>query len=572
MSKIAVVGSGYWGKNLVRNYHTLGALKTVCDNSPLVLKSLQATYPDISVTTRYDDVLNDKGINGVVIALPAEMHYDYAVKALRHGIDVFVEKPLALKVDQAVELCDIAEKEDRILMVGHLLRYHSAFIKLQELIESGELGRIQYIYSNRLSLGKIRREENTLWSFAPHDISMILALCHETPERVYAYGANYLHSSLADVTTTHLSFSSGINSHIFVSWLHPFKEQKLVVVADKKMAVFEDTQPWDKKITLYQHQISWVGGAPIPQKAEAEYVPVKESEPLRAECSHFIECIVTRKKPVTDGREGLQVLQVLARAQQALEEKLPLPGTAMPVKKAGLPYFVHPSAYVDEPCTIGKGTKIWHFAHVLKNARIGENCIIGQNVNIANDVQIGSNVKIQNNVSVYTGTIVEDDVFLGPSCVLTNVKNPRSQVNRHALYEKTVLRRGATIGANATIVCGTTIGRYAFIAAGAVVTVDVPDYAMMAGVPARRIGWVSRHCVKLPAPDKKGCMVCPESGLRYTLKNNVVRCLDLDEEAPLPKHLCIGEQPYDSFKAKKTRKTVSTTKNTNVTKRGSQKK
>ncbi|MBM4312006.1 MAG: oxidoreductase [Deltaproteobacteria bacterium] len=561
MKKIAVIGAGYWGKNLVRNYYDLGALKTVCDNSPQILKNIQTTYSDIEVTTRYEEILRDKEIKGVVIALPAEMHYDYAAKALRHGKDVFVEKPLALKVDQAAELCDIADKEDRILMVGHLLRYHSAFIKLQELIESGELGRIQYIYSNRLSLGKIRREENTLWSFAPHDISMILALCHEMPEHVYAHGANYLHSSLADVTTTHLSFSSGINSHIFVSWLHPFKEQKLVVVADKKMAVFEDTQPWDKKITLYPHQISWKGGAPVPQKAEAEYVSVKKSEPLQAECSHFLHCIETRKAPITDGREGLRVLQVLAVAQASLEDRSLQPAVAPAGKTASEEYFVHPSAYVDEPCEIGKGTKIWHFSHILKNARIGANCIIGQNVNIANDVSIGNNVKIQNNVSVYTGTIVEDDVFLGPSCVLTNVKNPRSQVNRHALYEKTLFKRGATIGANATIVCGTTIGRYAFIAAGAVVTGDVPDYAMMAGVPARRIGWVSRHCVKLPVPDKKGIMGCPESGLRYIFKKpDIVRCIDLDEEAPLPEPMRHGERPYDSFKAKKPRKTPVTTK------------
>ena len=552
MTKVAVIGSGYWGKNLVRNYYNLGALKTVCDRSPQILKNIQATYPGISITTNYEEVIRDEEIKGIVIALPAELHFEFAEKALRHGKDVFVEKPLALQLDQAAQLCDKAEKGNCVLMVGHLLRYHSAFIKLQELTVSGMLGRIQYIYSNRLSLGKIRREENTLWSFAPHDISMILALCNEMPDFVYARGANYLHKGLADVTTTHLSFPSGVNSHVFVSWLHPFKEQKLVVVADKKMAVFEDTQPWDKKITLYPHQISWLDGAPVPQKAEPEYVPVEQSEPLHAECKHFLECIDTRKTPVTDGCEGMRVLQVLAMAQKSLEIKttLSVVGTAVP--EIERPYFVHPSAYVDEPCAIGKGTKVWHFAHILKNARIGENCIIGQNVNIASDVQIGNNVKIQNNVSVYTGTIVEDDVFLGPSCVLTNVKNPRSQVNRHALYEKTVLKRGATIGANATIVCGITIGRYAFIAAGAVVAGDVSDYALMAGVPARRIGWISRHGVKLPKPDKKGFMKCPESGLRYVLaKPDRLRCVDLDEESPLPEHMRVGDQSYDSFKNKK---------------------
>ena len=213
------------------------------------------------------------------------------------------------------------------------------------------------------------------------------------------------------------------------------------------------------------------------------------------------------------------------------------------------PYFVHESAYVDEPVEIGEGTKIWHFAHVMKNAKIGRKCILGQNVMVANDVVIGNNVKVQNNVAIYTGTIVEDDVFLGPSCVLTNVTNPRSQVLRHSLYEKTVFRRGVTVGANATIVCGTTIGRYAFIAAGAVVAADVPDYALMAGVPARQMGWMSRHGHRLANPDAEGVMVCPESGYRYKeVEPGVLRCLDLDEEAPLPPELSVGEKTYDEFK------------------------
>jgi len=213
------------------------------------------------------------------------------------------------------------------------------------------------------------------------------------------------------------------------------------------------------------------------------------------------------------------------------------------------PYFVHPSSYVDEGAQIGAGTKIWHFSHVMSGAKIGVNCILGQNVCIAPDVVIGSNVKIQNNVSVYTGTIVEDDVFLGPSCVLTNVTNPRSQIVRHSLYEKTILRRGATIGANATIVCGIEIGRYAFIAAGAVVTKDVPDYALMMGCPARQHGWMSRHGHRLGEPDAEGIMVCPESGYRYKFQApGVLRCLDLGEDEPLPKHLAVGKKSYDQFK------------------------
>ncbi|MEW6365176.1 MAG: acyltransferase [Acidobacteriota bacterium] len=211
-------------------------------------------------------------------------------------------------------------------------------------------------------------------------------------------------------------------------------------------------------------------------------------------------------------------------------------------------YFKHESAYVDEPCEIGDGTKIWHFCHIQKGARIGRNCIFGQNCNVANDVIIGNNVKVQNNVSIYTGTVIEDDVFLGPSCVLTNVTNPRSQVNRHSLYEKTQLRRGCSIGANATIVCGITIGRYALIGAGAVVVKDAPDYALLVGVPARQSGWVSRHGLPLRDPDGEGVYTCPETGLRYKERSpGCLSCLDLDEEAPLPENLRVGTRYHDEI-------------------------
>lgn len=213
------------------------------------------------------------------------------------------------------------------------------------------------------------------------------------------------------------------------------------------------------------------------------------------------------------------------------------------------PYFVHQTACVDAPCDIGKGTKIWHFSHIMKDVKIGENCNIGQNVCITSGVVLGHNVKVQNNVSIYTGAVIEDDVFLGPSCVLTNVTNPRSQVVRHSLYETTVFRRGATIGANATIVCGIQLGRYCFVSAGAVVTKDVPDYALVMGVPAGPVGWISRHGIRLPEPDVDGVMVCPESGYRYQeVEPGVVRCLDLDEETPLPPEKAIGTIPYDRFK------------------------
>jgi UDP-2-acetamido-3-amino-2,3-dideoxy-glucuronate N-acetyltransferase len=218
-------------------------------------------------------------------------------------------------------------------------------------------------------------------------------------------------------------------------------------------------------------------------------------------------------------------------------------------KGQSMGHFKHESSYVDEPCTIGDDTKIWHFCHVMKDVQIGSKCILGQNVHLASGVVIGNNVKIQNNVSVYAGTVIEDDVFLGPSCVLTNVTNPRSQVDRHALYESTLIQRGASIGANATIVCGIKIGRYAFIGAGAVVTRDVPDYALMIGAPACQAGWMSRHGHRLLQPDATGIMVCPESGFRYRLvAATELKCLDLDENEALPQNLQHGSYAYDYFK------------------------
>lgn len=218
-------------------------------------------------------------------------------------------------------------------------------------------------------------------------------------------------------------------------------------------------------------------------------------------------------------------------------------------KQKDLPgVFIHDSSYVDSPVTIGRGTKIWHFSHISKGAEIGQQCVFGQNVYVGEQVNIGNRVKVQNNVSIYTGCELEDEVFLGPSCVLTNVSNPRSQVNRQDLYEKTLFRRGASIGANATIVCGVTIGRYAFVAAGSVITKDVPDYALMIGNPARRKGWMSRHGHKLKDLDEENVMICPESGFKYQLKGEKLRCLDLDEEEPLPENLAVGEKKYDEFK------------------------
>jgi UDP-2-acetamido-3-amino-2,3-dideoxy-glucuronate N-acetyltransferase len=544
---VAVVGVGYWGKNLVRNFHDLGALGALCDAEESVEASYKQKYADVKFYREFSAVLSDPSITALALATPAVTHYELAKTALETGKDVLVEKPLAIDVKHGEELVRLADAKGRILMVGHILQYHPAILKLRQLIRNGALGKINYLYSNRLNIGKIRTEENILWSFAPHDISVMLSLLNEMPTRVSCQGGAWLNHHVADVTLSHFDFPSGVQAHIFVSWLHPVKEQRLVVVGSEKMAVFDDTA--EHKLVLYPHKVEWRNRVPTAVKADGENVSLEDREPLRAECQHFLDCVEARTAPVSNGAEGLRVLRVLDACQRALADgTVGLESIVPPGPKKDLPYFAHKSAYVDEGAEIGAGTKIWHFSHVMKGARIGQRVIIGQNVNVDGGTVIGNNVKIQNNVSVYTGTVIDDDVFLGPSCVLTNVSNPRSQVNRHSLYETTHLKRGCTIGANATIVCGVTIGRYAFVGAGSVVTKSVPDFALVVGNPARQVGWMSRHGQRLGVPDSDGVMRCPEARYRYKeIEPGVLRCLDLDEETPLPTELSVGIKSYRQF-------------------------
>src|SRR5215813_3674276 len=324
--KIACIDAGYWGKNLVRNFTDLGVLAWVCEADPSTRAHLAAAYHTARFTEAVDQVLADPEVASVAIVTPAETHSELVRRALLAGKDVLVEKPLSLSIEEGRQLVALACERQRVLMVGHLLWYHPAVLKLRELVEEGELGRIQYIYSNRLNLGRIRREENILWSFAPHDISVILGLVGEMPNVIQAQGGNYLHDRIADVTVSLLSFPSGIKAHIFVSWLHPYKEQKLVVVGDRKMAVFDDVEEKDK-LLLYSHTIHWKNHVPIPSRADARPVAFEPEEPLRAECRHFLDCVRSRSRPRTDGAEGLRVLTVLQRCQEALENDTSLRDT-----------------------------------------------------------------------------------------------------------------------------------------------------------------------------------------------------------------------------------------------------
>lgn len=549
---VGLIGAGRWGRNLVRVLHELNALHTVCDVDAGAL----AAVPDCDGVAKVGApgaVLGSPEVRKVAIAAPAAHHYRLAKAALDAGKDVFVEKPIALDVEEAEELAATAKARGAILMVGHLLQYHPCIREARRLVAGGELGRLRYVTSNRLNLGRFRQEENVLWSFAPHDLSVILSLIGDAlPTQVRCLGEAVLRPGVPDTTLTTMAFASGVRAHVYVSWLNPFKEQKLTLVGSDGMLVFDDTRAWGEKLMLTRDYVAWVDGSiPTPRPVSVQYVEVPEQEPLRQECEHFLECCAARRRPRTDGDEGVRVLRVLRAAQRSLGldgRAVAEVGGAAVARRRG----VHPTAVVDDGAVIGPGCRIWHFTHVMSGAELGPGCNLGQNVVVGPGVRLGRNVKVQNNVSIYSGTTIEDDVFLGPSCVLTNVSNPRSQVNRRGLYEPTTIRRGATVGANATVVCGTTLGRYCFVAAGAVVTRDVPDYGLAVGSPARRVGWMSRHGHRL-TPGADGIMVCPETGHRYReTPPGVVRCLDLDEDAPLPEELATGSTSYRDVSARRT--------------------
>ena len=313
--KVGLVGCGYWGKNLLRNFFELDALGAVCDALPAHRELARSMAPGVTLFSDYQELL-DSDVDGIAIATPAVTHFDMAMQAIAAGKDVFVEKPLSLNVAQGLEL--VKNKRDRILMVGHILEYHPACVKLVELTRSGELGTLCYIYSNRLSLGKVRREENILWSFAPHDVAIINRIVGQMPETVSACGGAYVQSDVADVTVTNLLYPDGVRAHIHVSWLHPFKEQRLVVIGTQKMAVFDGVTG---ELVLYDHRVEWQKGQPVPIKADGIPVPVSNDEPLKEECRAFLKAMETRKQPLTDGMSGLEVLSVLESAQESLQSQ-----------------------------------------------------------------------------------------------------------------------------------------------------------------------------------------------------------------------------------------------------------
>ena len=325
---LAVCGAGYWGKNLVKCFRELGVLKGICDKRPETLKAYSQLYPDLKITASFDEILKDDSFTAVAIAVPTPQHFEYARRALLAKKHVFVEKPIALKVAHAEELCRLAKRVKRKLMVGHLLLYHPAVRKLKEIIQTKELGEVYYLYTQRLNLGQVRKDENALWSLAPHDISVILELFPKRPVSVSAYGHSYIQASrgIEDVIFMNFKFADAKAAHIHLSWLDPHKVRRITLVGSKKMVVFDDMEQTDK-IKIFDKGVDRASAKEDARLASAMvlrvgevHVPYLENiEPLKAECLHFVECIEKGKRPHSDGENGLQVLKILHAASRSLK-------------------------------------------------------------------------------------------------------------------------------------------------------------------------------------------------------------------------------------------------------------
>lgn len=509
--RICTIGAGRWGKNHVRTLSSLGALGGIVEANAARKQELAQEYPDVQLFADVHGAL-EAPFDGYIVATPAETHYEIASVLLKRGKPVLVEKPMALSAAQARKLAKLAERRNTTLMVGHVLLFHPAIRKIKDLVDAGKIGRLQYLYSNRLNLGTVRTEENILWSFAPHDISIFQYLIGAMPTEVESHGGIFLQPQLHDSTITVLRYPGNIVGHIFVSWLHPFKEHRLVAIGTKGMLSFDDSSE-SKDVLFYEKGIDWVNGEPIKRDGPTEVIGYDRAMPLTNELRYFIEHLETGSVDVAGADNAIEVLDILEQATASLTAQRP---TALDTVET--PHFVHDSSYVDDRVEIGEGTRIWHFSHVQSDVVIGKNCSIGQNVNIGCNVRVGDHVKVQNNVSIYEGVELEDYVFCGPSMVFTNVLQPRCKYPQRGseFYQKTLVKEGASIGANATIVCGNTIGRNAFVAAGAVVTKEVPDYALMAGVPARRIGWCCECGETLP--ESGPSVDCTRCERRYELR------------------------------------------------------
>lgn len=589
---VIVVGCGKWGTNIINTVHEMRRLAAVVDVDPSKIKLLKERFPTMGErfyvcpggNEGLEYALNGHTQAAVVVATPPASHFKLAMSALSHGRHVFIEKPICDSPKDAQTLISQASKRGCVLMVDHLLQYSLPHRRLIHLVSTGYVGDVRRVRMRRVNFGTIRTVEDVLWSFCPHDLSILLSLLRgASSSSSLSYGNNKIHATsvachgqitvsdhISDYVDIFINFSSGARVHVEASWLHPLKERQVVVYGSRGSIILNEAVP-DHTVPKIQ-MFKWTtkrkaDGTAVDAKIsqeeienyladhpEHDFVSHVSDSPLRCAFDHFFHCIENKKTPRTDGEEALRVLTLLNAASESMKndgsiiaiehggqhstKKVQSNGISMPsssakVEVAGAEYernvnksrsyFVHDSAVVDNGATILEGTKIWHFCHVMRGASIGKMCNIGQNVFIGGKATLGNGVKVQNNVSIYDAVHIEDDVFLGPSCVLTNVKTPRSHISRKHEFMTTHLKKGVTVGANATIICGVTVNEYAFVGAGAVVTKDVPAHALVYGNPASVQGWVSTTGAKLITDFEKkdkNILKCPETDETYQLQQS----------------------------------------------------
>lgn len=507
---IALFGAGRWGKKLLERLYSLGVLRTVVVRSLDKHQEEKARYASLEWTTEPTAVWKDPAIQAVVIATPALTHPSLVKEALQHGKHVLCEKPLAFSTAQAQSLIALAREEKRLLAVGHVLRYHPAIQQIRLLLAKGYIGRLHTIESERTSFASFPLTEDVVWGLAIHDLDLLPWLVGEAPDKATVEGSRPLQGSQLDSAQIVLRFPSGVRGIIRASWRSPQRKRTLTLTGTDGILVFEEDFP-KGQLLHYPIQTQWLASREpvltLPPTPTCLAYP--EEEPLTLELLDFIRCVQTQQVPAAAAETVLETIRLAEKLSRQLDPQLAPP----------LPYFVHPTALIDEDVEIGPGTKIWHFSHILKGSRIGRDCVLGQNVVVGPLVRIGNNCKIQNNVSLYYGVELEDGVLCGPSCVFTNDKYPRAFIERRNEFLMTRVRRGATIGANATIMCGVVIGQFAMVGAGAVVTQDVPDHALVLGNPARQVGWVCT-CGETLEKHNSDLWLCKRCNLFYkeTLK------------------------------------------------------
>ncbi|KAI0559666.1 Oxidoreductase [Gracilaria domingensis] len=550
---LIIVGAGKWGSNIIATATALKLSIAVVDSNSEALAVARCNPripPSCQFFSSLDAALHALPTAAVVVATPPSTHFAVAKHAIAVGRHVLVEKPLCDTLQDAQQLVDLARSQNVTLMVDHLLHYSVHHRRMLCLIESGLIGKVTRVRMGRSNFGTVRSEENVLWSFTPHDVSILLAICGaNTPTAVSCTGHKIVSTHVEDSVCLQVRFRDGIHAQIDANWMHPFKERRTIVYGSKGCLVLNEAMP---DATLKKIQaFNWSAKRKLDgtgvriEKSEADILEYLKDQSIEAVCEleqmetkqplqvvleHFLESIKEQTAPRTDGNEGVRVLRILSAASESLlknGKSIPLPSVSPSLQS--FKSFVHPTAVVDHGAVLGKGTKVWHFSHIMPGAVLSEQCNIGQNVYIGGKAKLGKNVKVQNNVSIYDNVRIEDDVFLGPSCVLTNVKNPRSHVSRKHEYMSTIIKKGATVGANATIVCGVTLGEFSFVGAGAVVTKDIPPHAMVYGNPAVVKGWMSTTGTKLKLKDysvtheRQSVFICPETKELYTLYEDGVQ-------------------------------------------------